>query len=43
MKKLISFVMIIGLITAIGFSPVTVNAGEKGPLLIVVTGNLLDM
>ena len=44
MKKLISFVMIISLVTAIGFAPVTINAGEKGPLHIPVPiGELLEM
>ena len=36
MKKLISFVIIISLVTAIGFGPVTINAGEKGPYTIIV-------
>ena len=44
MKKLISFVMIISLLTAIGFGSVTINAAEKGPLHIIITsGELLEM
>ena len=44
MKKIISFVLVISLFTVVSFSPVTINAGEKGPLHIVVTsGELLEM
>lgn len=37
MKKVISFLIIITLATAIGFAPVTVNAGEKGPYTKAIT------
>ena len=44
MKKTISFVLIISLFTVVSFGPVTINAGEKGPLHIVVkSGALLEM
>ena len=43
MKKLISFVMILSMVTILSFGPVTINAAEKGPWHIIATGDLLEM
>ena len=36
MKKIISFILVMSLFTVVSFGPVTINAGEKGPLHIIV-------
>lgn len=41
MKKILAYILIIGLLTFVGFGPVTANAAEKGPWQVIGSGHLL--